>query len=137
MDQLVKSPDFTWAMSKVFVWSCCEPFVGIVCACLPTYAPLVRRWWTSSQSRRGNTYPNTPQYASDKPSRHGNWSNNLHGGDTTLRGDDEVELTMDVTCKGPRGESIPRPKGSPESDHSVGYRNEIMVRKDFYWSSSV
>ena len=45
MDQLVKSPDFTWAMSKVFIWSCCEPFVGIVCACLPTYAPLVRQLW--------------------------------------------------------------------------------------------
>ncbi|KAK3934016.1 hypothetical protein QBC46DRAFT_429444 [Diplogelasinospora grovesii] len=49
MDQLVNSADFTWAMSKVFVWSCCEPFTGIVCACLPTYAPLVRRWWSTSR----------------------------------------------------------------------------------------
>ncbi|KAL1836299.1 hypothetical protein VTJ49DRAFT_5323 [Mycothermus thermophilus] len=48
MDQLVKSPDFTWAMSKVFIWSCVEPFIGIVCACLPTYAPLVRKFWTAA-----------------------------------------------------------------------------------------
>ena len=58
MEQLVKSPDFTWAMSKVFIWSCCEPFVGIVCACLPTYAPLVRQLWrragTSSYENYGS-----------------------------------------------------------------------------------
>jgi len=65
MDQLVKSPDFTWAMSKVFIWSCCEPFVGIVCACLPTYAPLVRSLWR----RAGSSYADMPDdgnYASDK-----------------------------------------------------------------------
>lgn len=27
------------------MWSCVEPFIGIVCACLPTFSPLFRRWW--------------------------------------------------------------------------------------------
>ncbi|KAK4132182.1 hypothetical protein BT67DRAFT_463869 [Trichocladium antarcticum] len=118
---LVKTPDFTWAMSKVFIWSCCEPFVGIMCACLPTYAPLVRRWWTAAQSRPANSY-----------------ASSSGGGDTTLRGDDEVELTYDGSGKGLQDETVVAGlKGSLGSDGSVGYRSEIMVRKDFYWSSSV
>lgn len=147
MNQLVKSPDFTWAMSKVFIWSCCEPFIGIVCACLPTYAPLVRKWWTASHSRRDNSYKisepkgnsngmsGKPQvlggsgYISDKPSRR-EWSRGLHSmGDTTLRGDDEIELTVDIS-----GREISRGKESP--DGMVGYKNEIMVRKDFSWERS-
>lgn len=32
-------------MGAVFVWSCVEPFVGIFCACLPTYPPLLRLLW--------------------------------------------------------------------------------------------
>lgn len=149
MDQLVKSPDFTWAMSKVFIWSCCEPFIGIVCACLPTYAPLVRRWWRGELSG----YPDTPKvYMSDKPSPskagHKISGRKHHGGlDATLRGDDEIELTVDIS--GEPGHHLPghqrqgdsrdssktcvNGKGSPEDS----YQNEIMVRKDFSWSSSV
>nr|CDP28864.1 Putative protein of unknown function [Podospora anserina S mat+] len=149
MDQLVKSPDFTWAMSKVFIWSCCEPFIGIVCACLPTYAPLVRRWWKGELSG----YPDTPKvYMSDKPSPskagHKISGRKHHGGlDATLRGDDEIELTVDIS--GEPGHHLPghqrqgdsrdssktcvNGKGSPEDS----YQNEIMVRKDFSWSSSV
>ncbi|KAK4663762.1 uncharacterized protein QC763_503070 [Podospora pseudopauciseta] len=149
MDQLVKSPDFTWAMSKVFIWSCCEPFIGIVCACLPTYAPLVRRWWRGELSG----YPDTPKvYLSDKPSPskagHKISGRKHHGGlDATLRGDDEIELTVDIS--GEPGHHLPghqrqgdsrdssktcvNGKSSPEDS----YQNEIMVRKDFSWSSSV
>ncbi|KAK4195139.1 hypothetical protein QBC40DRAFT_289578 [Triangularia verruculosa] len=148
MDQLVKSPDFTWAMSKVFIWSCCEPFIGIVCACLPTYAPLVRRWWRGELSG----YPDTPKvYMSDKPGpskmSYKISSKKHHGGlDTTLRGDDEIELTVDIS--GEPGHHLPghqrqgdsrdssktcvNGKSSPED----AYRNEIMVRKDFSWSSN-
>jgi hypothetical protein len=70
-------------------------------------------------------------YVSDKLS-HGrrDWSRGLHGlGDTTLRGDDEVELTVDIS-----GREISRGKESPEG--IVAYRNEIMVRKDFSWERS-
>ncbi|VBB80576.1 Putative protein of unknown function [Podospora comata] len=149
MDQLVKSPDFTWAMSKVFIWSCCEPFIGIVCACLPTYAPLVRRWWRGELSG----YPDTPKvYMSNKPSPskagHKISGRKHHGElDATLRGDDEIELTVDIS--GEPGHHLPghqrqgdsrdssktcvNGKSSPEDS----YQTEIMVRKDFSWSSSV
>jgi hypothetical protein len=54
----------------------------------------------------------------------------LHAlGETTLRGDDEVELTVDIS-----GREISRGKESPEG--RVAYRNEIMVRKDFSWERS-
>ncbi|KAK6837706.1 hypothetical protein P875_00064969 [Aspergillus parasiticus SU-1] len=41
------SDDATWSVAPVFVWSCVEPSIGIVCACLPTLSPLFRRWWSS------------------------------------------------------------------------------------------
>lgn len=138
MDQLVKSADFTWAMSKVFIWSCCEPFVGIVCACLPTYAPLFRRLW-----RRDTTY------GSDGPSgyvpgqtwsvKRADWSmNRKHGLGGTLYGDDEVELTVDISGQTQtQGSSRVSSKGKEGSQEQIEFEgNEIMVRKDFSWSSS-
>ena len=56
----------------------------------------------------------------------GSMGRGMYGvGDTTLRGDDEIELTGDIKGGG---------KGSPEG---AGYLGEIMVRKDFSWESSV
>jgi len=137
MDKLVHSPDFTWAMAKVFIWSCCEPFVGIVCACLPTYAPLVRRFW-----RRDASSSYAPEmYASDKSKigKHANRISRKHGlGSTTLRGDDEIELTVDISAQSQRqanSRDSSKGKVSPE-ERSEQDHNEIMVTKDFYWSSS-
>lgn len=45
LDKNMHSKDLSWTIAPVFVWSCVEPFVGIVCACLPTFSPLFRRWW--------------------------------------------------------------------------------------------
>jgi hypothetical protein len=38
----LNSPDLTWAMSDVYVWSDVEPCLGIICASLPAVQPLVR-----------------------------------------------------------------------------------------------
>ncbi|KAK4444715.1 hypothetical protein QBC34DRAFT_384933 [Podospora aff. communis PSN243] len=163
MDQLVKSPDFTWAMSKVFIWSCCEPFVGIVCACLPTYAPLVRSLWR----RTGSSYagmPDDDRYISDK-SKSGHLTSKLmmssNGKKSTVtrerdseafRGDDEIELTVDISSSassggGRRDRGGKEPPSSSSSatgktlaagerEQAVFYHGEIMVRKDFSWESS-
>lgn len=42
-----------------FVWICCEPMVGIICACLPTYAILFR-----TQRKNANPWAakSTPQW---------------------------------------------------------------------------
>ncbi|KAJ5374129.1 hypothetical protein N7517_006135 [Penicillium concentricum] len=42
MTFLKTSPDVTWIMGDVFIWSSVEPSIGIVCACLPTLHPLLR-----------------------------------------------------------------------------------------------
>ncbi|KAJ5179569.1 hypothetical protein N7492_002779 [Penicillium capsulatum] len=35
------SIDITWSWGNVWVWSLVEPCVGIVCACLPTFKPII------------------------------------------------------------------------------------------------
>ncbi|KZF23478.1 hypothetical protein L228DRAFT_238042 [Xylona heveae TC161] len=42
LSQMYVTPDFTWNMAQSFIWSCVEPCIGIVCACLPTLRPLLR-----------------------------------------------------------------------------------------------
>ncbi|KAF2136377.1 uncharacterized protein K452DRAFT_280074 [Aplosporella prunicola CBS 121167] len=43
LKHFLSAKDLTWEIGAVFIWSCVEPFVGIVSACLPTFAPLMRR----------------------------------------------------------------------------------------------
>ena len=102
MDKLVKAHDFTWAMCQVFIWSCVEPFIGIVCACLPTYAPLVRRWYGTIQS----SHSKTPIHDSESRSRSKmqEW-NRLH---------EHNGIELDSTTKS-----------------AVGMESEIMVTTDF------
>lgn len=96
MNKLVHSQDFTWAMCQVFIWSCVEPFIGIVCACLPTYAPLVRHWYSSTSSQTRQTPKSASYYMSSGNSRHvkGVINRGPHAPPhSTLWCDDEVELT--------------------------------------------
>ncbi|KAJ5263387.1 hypothetical protein N7478_010992 [Penicillium angulare] len=62
MSFLNSDVDVNWIMSDVYVWSTVEPSIGIICACLPTFKPLLR--WTfkalrlsllSSSSKSGYT----------------------------------------------------------------------------------
>ncbi|KAJ5973081.1 uncharacterized protein N7479_002999 [Penicillium vulpinum] len=50
-----QSGDPSWTIAPVFVWSCVEPFIGIVCACLPTFSPLFRRWWAILGIKKSTT----------------------------------------------------------------------------------
>lgn len=38
---LGSSVDITWTWGNVWVWSLVEPCVGILCACLPTFKPIM------------------------------------------------------------------------------------------------
>ncbi|PVH68619.1 hypothetical protein DL98DRAFT_375249, partial [Cadophora sp. DSE1049] len=40
---LLKNPDITWAVVPALVWCTIEIDVGIICACLPTLKPVLRR----------------------------------------------------------------------------------------------
>ncbi|KAH8431360.1 uncharacterized protein LDX57_009018 [Aspergillus melleus] len=50
--------DATWTMAPVFIWSCVEPFVGIICACLPTFGHFFHRWWATVKGRSGGSSGN-------------------------------------------------------------------------------
>jgi hypothetical protein len=137
-------------MGKLFIWSCCEPFIGIVCACLPTLAPFFRRWWATLRtkpSHDGSTYPNTSTPDSI-PHRHqaqistenigtrqsinlsrlskikGEWTR--LSGDVRLRSDDELELTGENTSS--------RTQGKDEEDAYP--MRDIHVQKDVSRSST-
>jgi hypothetical protein len=59
--------DATWTMAPVFIWSCVEPFVGIICACLPTFGHFFRRWWAVVRTRSGGSSNNkTEESAASK-----------------------------------------------------------------------
>lgn len=58
INHLIKSIDLTWVMADVFRWSCCRPFIGTLCACLPTLAPFFRRWWSTVRTHDTSGTPN-------------------------------------------------------------------------------
>ncbi|KEY74717.1 hypothetical protein S7711_05466 [Stachybotrys chartarum IBT 7711] len=128
MYRLVNAADFTWAMSNVFIWSCCEPFVGIVCACLPTYAPLVRRGRGARRLRHAGGSGSDGHYSSSKSngSRH-EWS--VRGAFDKKLGDDEMELTTNVLG----GEQNHARITSLGSETGAA---KILIQRDFSWSAS-
>ncbi|EFX01666.1 pth11-like integral membrane protein [Grosmannia clavigera kw1407] len=122
LDHFTKDEDVVWAMAEVFVWSCCEPCVGIVCACLPTYGPLFARFKWFRQVSYKASFPPTGKGAersnvlitiggSRQPATTGNvttkssgWSRLTRGNDTSKQSsvfrsrpdEDEVELTTNI-----------------------------------------
>lgn len=103
MDKLVKAQDFTWAMAQVFIWSCCEPFVGIICSCLPTYGPLLRRWWKTAsstdrdQSGQSSFDLNNTVVRNNKARK--NWKQ-LHGEELRTRSEDDLGLATSISGPG-------------------------------------
>lgn len=116
-DRPSHAQDFTWAMSQVFIWSCVEPLIGIVCACLPTYGPLVRHWYTVSRSQvprskrtgQGESVGAAKGRLQSRGARNsaqlkGYWSCVQEPMDTTLREDDQeaaLHMRPDLFKNGP------------------------------------
>ncbi|KAJ5095079.1 hypothetical protein N7532_007370 [Penicillium argentinense] len=67
----LNSPDLTWVMSDVYVWSAVEPCLGIICGSLPAMQPLVR-----SVMKMETLFQIRPQFRRGKP------SSAAHVGDT-------------------------------------------------------
>ncbi|KFA64284.1 hypothetical protein S40285_06070, partial [Stachybotrys chlorohalonatus IBT 40285] len=131
MYRLVNAAGFTWAMSNVFIWSCCEPFVGIICACLPTYAPLVRRGRGARRLRHAGGSGSDGHYSSSKSngSRH-EWS--VRGAFDKKLGDDEMELTTNVLG----GHQNHQNHARITSMGSETGAPKILIQRDFSWSAS-
>ncbi|KAL3417920.1 pth11-like integral membrane protein [Phlyctema vagabunda] len=147
LNDLIHATDTTWTMGPVFVWSCVEPYVGILCACLPTFAPLVRIFWNkvrgysanhqsgaggnkSTGSGTGNLNSNGLRSKSAQWNKLGD--SNSGSKNSRLRHDDEVELTYDITSS--LGTNNPRTRTSDEELNLP--INGIMVKNDVQWSSS-
>ena len=123
---LINNADLTFSISSVFIWSCCEPFIGIVCACLPCYAPIFRRVWKNASSlSRSRTTPTPGGYGTGSkkmgPDSKASWNRITN----TTKSEDEVQLTTYVT-----GPPSTRTK---DSDHS-GMKG-IHVKSDITWES--
>lgn len=137
MNKLVHSQDFTWAMCQVFIWSCVEPFIGILCACLPTYAPLVRHWYsaTTSQLSKG---PRSSSYNISTgnfkiPAQRSGPRAIQRPLDATLWGDDEIELTAN-NGNGGKGYTYEVHTVSSSKNRKSG--QNIHVQTDYSFSRS-
>ncbi|EKG11379.1 hypothetical protein MPH_11540 [Macrophomina phaseolina MS6] len=143
-------------MTPVFLWSSIEPFVGIICACLPTFGPYYRKWWTKVHSTlsggKSHGYTNgiagqTDGYANAKPkdtvrTNRGRriWEslNGIDGGNLTyngrLRADDEVELTTEVVGGHGHAQDESMRTISEENSDTAPNRG-IQVKEEFTWTS--
>ena len=154
---VITSDDLTWAMGQLFIWSCCEPYIGIVCACLPTLAPFFRRWWAALVTKSGGTSKNR-SYGGTNPSEHMSGTNtgglvkskdrDTNKSDTQhsrsgskrewillpenvkVRDDDQIELTTNVT------ESRDMKRAERDEELGIGSIQDIHVQKDVTWRSS-
>ncbi|KAJ5162534.1 hypothetical protein N7492_007926 [Penicillium capsulatum] len=117
------SDDATWTIAPVFLWSCVEPFIGIVCACLPTLSPLFRRWWStlmtqklsSSGKKSGGT---SATYAKMPRSRR------THTSALDSYDGEEVELT------GARCQQTPGTSHPPDLEATGGQSSPRIMVKD-------
>ncbi|CAG8025955.1 unnamed protein product [Penicillium nalgiovense] len=86
------SDDPSWTIAPVFMWSSVEPFIGIVCACLPTFSPLFRRWWTNFGVNKSNLKKKEGRYSAEgSPTHRSRYHTSEDEEDHP--DDEEVELT--------------------------------------------
>ncbi|KAL7782516.1 hypothetical protein V8C37DRAFT_397865 [Trichoderma ceciliae] len=134
--QMFKSADLTWNMSQAFIWSTVEPNIGIVCACLPTLRPIMRRCiprWFAGSSFKSSSAPN---YATDYSSAHRSQIGDFYAlEDRNSRNKDKSDDEMGLTNDFKSGGRLPRESIddgiAPDINH-----NGIMVKREINWSSS-
>ncbi|KAL2817986.1 hypothetical protein BDW59DRAFT_165692 [Aspergillus cavernicola] len=136
--------DVTWIMADVYVWSSVEPCTGILCACLPTLQPLMRRLFkrimgsSMARNRLGNS---TPQGTSSSIKRR---SKALDGSGRRgvfqqldeegkgLRPEGDESLLMTTSASG-RFEMDELGGGRGGSQEGVVDGMGIQVKTDFRW----
>ncbi|KAH8805115.1 hypothetical protein F5884DRAFT_440581 [Xylogone sp. PMI_703] len=103
LSKMFASADLTWGMSQAFIWSSVEPNIGIVCACLPTLYPLLRRClpsWFPGSSLNASSAPAYGTGASRLRSQNGDFyaltdrSKDQHSKDN--KSEDEIGLTNEI-----------------------------------------
>lgn len=132
LSKMFQSEDLTWNFSQGAIWSSVEPNIGIVCACLPTLYPLVRRWvptWVLGSS----VTPSSQQHHAPRSklrSQTGEFyalkSHNMNN-----KSDDEMGLTNDF-----RGGGGHPPSHYGDDSASTDNRMNIIVKHDVVMTES-
>lgn len=134
---MFKSADLTWNMSQAFIWSSVEPNIGIVCACLPTLRPLMRRvvpkWFSGSSFNKSGSGPN---YGTDYSSRLRSQTGDFYAltdrnAPNKDKSDDEMGLTNNFHSDGHQPRASTGNSTAPEENH-----DGIMVKHEINWSST-
>ncbi|RFU23554.1 hypothetical protein B7463_g12784, partial [Scytalidium lignicola] len=129
LSKMFNSADLTWGMSQAFIWSSVEPNIGIVCACLPTLYPLVRRClpaWFPGSSVNASSQPVYGTGASRLRSQNGDFyalSDRSKDPHKDNKSEDEIGLTSEIQANR-------RPNGSTEDDISLKHPMNIIVKRD-------
>lgn len=135
--RMFASSDLTWGMSQAFIWSSVEPNIGIVCACLPTFRSLMRRfipkWFAgSSLDKSGTGAQYGTNFSSKLRSQTGEFYE-LSDRNTANKNnsDDEMGLTNTFESNGHQPRASTGDSAGAEEDH-----NGIMVKHEIDWSST-
>ncbi|KAK8117321.1 uncharacterized protein PG998_005602 [Apiospora kogelbergensis] len=91
LNKLAHEADVAWWLGPGFGWSCIEPSVAIITACLPTLAPLFRKSQPSSQAY--NYYRSCSDPRQDRSHPHRGDISAERGEQWTKMEEDEIELT--------------------------------------------
>ncbi|KAF4309086.1 hypothetical protein GTA08_BOTSDO02685 [Botryosphaeria dothidea] len=101
LHKLATMRDQSWGIASGIYWTCVEPCVGIISACLPTLGPLIRRWGGKLSSHFTNSYDNATGDRRPVP----------HSGPQQVPGlnpsySDEYELRNAITGTGRKTNSV-------------------------------
>lgn len=126
--------DISWSMGAVFVWSCVEPFVGIFCACLPTYPPLIRLLYrkfmglplitslkSATRSTLKSTTTDTALYKRNLHHERGN--HRIRNSDS----DEELGLTNEIAGPGLAFRNSKTDKDTGFPMRAISVRTEVQV----------
>lgn len=115
--RFMAADDPVWTIGPIYMWSSIEPFVGIICACLPTLSPMFKRMWQKKKTSTGDS--NSRRFLS---------INTLSGNGQKrsaprLRPDDELMLTTNTNI----GQGAER---DGDSDGDVHQLSHLHIQKD-------
>ncbi|TKA31054.1 hypothetical protein B0A50_02022 [Salinomyces thailandicus] len=131
LEKNTQSHDPVWTIAPVYIWSSVEPFVGIICACLPTLSPLFRRYWGGRKSQAiSSTGRMTPGASNTIDTISGSKNKYQRRFQSRLRPDDEVMLTSVYQTHAGLG-SGNAASGDAGSEDNVAQIEHIHVRKEF------
>ncbi|KAI4186601.1 MAG: hypothetical protein LQ346_005646 [Caloplaca aetnensis] len=112
----LKTTDPTWEYVPVMIWSTVEGNVGVVCACCPVLAPLVRRCFGRSASttpRSSKNPPSSSNFWRARPANRDQSFSRLHENDT-------AELMYPGTGNSVRVQKSSNPASQDESAMELG-----------------